>query len=57
MSSGSRSTGSPRPTARRPTAWNTTGVAAGTYYLSGYMYDSATGKAVYSHLGTSIVIT
>jgi len=34
-----------------------TGVALGTYYLSGYMYDFATGHAVYSHLGTSIVIT
>ena len=38
-------------------AWNTTGIASGTYYLSGYMYDFATGKAVYSHLTTSIVIT
>ena len=38
-------------------SWNTTGVAAGTYYLSGYMYDFATSQAVYSHLGTSIVIT
>ena len=38
-------------------SWNTTGVASGTYYLSGYMYDFATGKAVYSHLGTSIAIT
>jgi cyclophilin family peptidyl-prolyl cis-trans isomerase len=37
-------------------AWNTTNVAAGTYYLSGYMYDFSTSKAVYSHLGTSIVI-
>jgi cyclophilin family peptidyl-prolyl cis-trans isomerase len=37
-------------------AWNTTSVAAGTYYLSGYMYDFSTSKAVYSHLGTSIVI-
>ena len=36
--------------------WNTAGVAAGTYYLSGYLYDDATGRAVYSHLGTSIVI-
>ena len=38
-------------------AWNTTGVASGTYYLSGYMYDFSTSTAVYSHLGTSIVIT
>jgi sugar lactone lactonase YvrE len=38
-------------------SWNTTGVASGTYYLSGYMYDFATGHAVYSSLNTSIVIT
>jgi hypothetical protein len=38
-------------------AWNTTGVASGTYYLSGYMYDFGTSRAVYSHLGTSFVIT
>ena len=38
-------------------SWNTTGVAAGTYFLSGYIYDFATDTAVYSHLGTSIVIT
>ena len=38
-------------------SWNTAGVASGTYYLSGYMYDFATGKAVYSHLATPIVIT
>jgi hypothetical protein len=38
-------------------SWNTTGVAAGTYYLSGYMYDFSTSKAVYSHMGTPIVIT
>jgi hypothetical protein len=37
--------------------WNTTGVASGTYYLSGYMYDFSTGQAVFSHLATSIVIT
>jgi uncharacterized protein YjiK len=38
-------------------SWNTTGVASGTYYLSSYMYDFSTGKAVYSHLATSIVVT
>jgi hypothetical protein len=38
-------------------AWNTSGMAAGTYYLSGYMYDFSTGQAVFSHLTTSIVIT
>ena len=37
--------------------WNTGSVAAGTYYLSGYMYDFSLSQAVYSHLGTSIVIT
>jgi hypothetical protein len=37
--------------------WNTTGVAAGTYYLGGYMYDFSKDQAIYSHLGTSIVIT
>jgi len=38
-------------------AWNTTSVAAGTYYLSGYMYDFSLSKAEYSSLATSIVIT
>ena len=38
-------------------AWNTASVAAGTYYLGGYMYDFSTSQAVYSHLGTSIVVT
>ena len=38
-------------------SWNTTGVASGTYHLSGYMYDFSVSQAVYSHLGTSIVIT
>jgi hypothetical protein len=38
-------------------SWNTSDVASGTYYLSGYMYDFSTTKAVYSHLGASIVIT
>jgi uncharacterized repeat protein (TIGR03803 family) len=36
--------------------WNTSGVASGVYYLSGYMYDFSTDQAIYSHLGTSIVI-
>jgi hypothetical protein len=38
-------------------SWNTTGVAAGTYYLSGSMYEFAVDNAVYSNLTTSIVIT
>jgi hypothetical protein len=37
--------------------WNTAGMASGTYYLSGYMYDFSTSKAIYSSVGTSIVIT
>ena len=36
-------------------AWNTTGVAPGTYYLAGYMYDGS--KATFSHLGQAITIT
>jgi len=37
--------------------WNTTGMAAGTYYLDGYMYDCSTGQAIASSLTTSIVIS
>jgi DNA-directed RNA polymerase specialized sigma24 family protein len=36
---------------------NTAGMAAGTYFLDGYMVDSATDQAIYSSLGTSIVVT
>ena len=35
--------------------WNTTGVAAGTYYIAGYLYDWA-GTFTYSHLTQSIQI-
>ena len=35
--------------------WNTSGIAAGTYYLAGYLYDG--GKAYFSHLGSAIGIT
>jgi hypothetical protein len=35
--------------------WNTTGVAPGTYYLAGYLYDS--GKFYYSHLFSTITVT
>ena len=39
-------------------AWNTTGVAAGTYYLSGYFWDATAGQPLYSELySTPIVIT
>ena len=37
--------------------WNTAGVASGTYYLSGYMYDFSTSQAAFSHLSTAIVIS
>jgi hypothetical protein len=35
--------------------WNTTGLAAGTYYLAGYLYTPA-GVAVFSHLATSFTV-
>jgi hypothetical protein len=35
--------------------WNTSGIAPGTYYLAGYLYDG--GKAYFSHLATAITIT
>ncbi len=35
-------------------SWNTTAVAAGTYYLAGYLYDA--GHAYFFHLGTAITI-
>ena len=37
--------------------WNTTGVAAGTYYLSGYLWDATTSQPVYASLANPIVIT
>ena len=37
-------------------AWNTTGVAAGTYYLSGYFWDATTGQPLYSELYTTPVV-
>jgi sugar lactone lactonase YvrE len=37
--------------------WNTTGVAAGTYYLSGYLWDATAGQPLFSELSTSIVVT
>ena len=38
--------------------WNTTGVAAGTYYLSGYLWDATADQPFYSELyTTAIVIT
>ena len=36
--------------------WNTSGVAAGTYYIAGYMYDNA-GTFTFSHLTQAITIT
>ena len=35
--------------------WNTTGVAPGTYYLEGYLYDA--GQACFSSLASAITIT
>ena len=39
--------------------WNTTGIATGTYYLCGMMYDSIlpANTSIYSHLGTGQSIT
>ena len=37
-------------------AWNTTGVAAGTYYLSGYFWDATAGEPLYSELYTTPVV-
>ena len=36
--------------------WNTTGLAAGTYYVSGYHFDSATKQAIFSYLGAPITV-
>ena len=44
------------PTARRSYAWNTAGVAAGTYYLSGYLWDATAGQPLYSELYTTPVV-
>ncbi|MGD0654462.1 MAG: hypothetical protein ABSA16_08980, partial [Thermoguttaceae bacterium] len=38
-------------------AWDTTGLAAGTYYLAGYMYDYSTKTPTYSRLSTPITIS
>ena len=37
--------------------WNTAGLAAGTYYIAGYMYTPSSGTVVYSHLTTSFTVT
>ena len=37
-------------------AWNTTGVAPGTYYLSGYLWDATAGQPVYSELYTTPIV-
>ena len=47
-STGSRSTPWRPPTAAAAYAWNTTGVAPGTYYIAGYMWDGS--KPTFSHL-------
>ena len=38
-------------------SWTTTGLAAGTYYIAGYMYTPSTATAVFSHLTTSFTVT
>ena len=52
---GSRSTACRPPTAAAAYAWNTTGVATGTYYLAGYMYDGGSTFTI-SHLNQAITI-
>ena len=37
-------------------SWNTAGVAAGTYYVAGYLYTPSSGAAVFSHLTTSFTV-
>ena len=37
-------------------AWNTAGVAAGTYYLTGYLWDITSGEPVFNEIATPIVI-
>ena len=53
--SGSRLTRSTAANGAGSYSWNTSGVAPGTYYLAGYLYDS--GKQYLSHLGSAITIT
>ena len=36
--------------------WNTAGVAAGTYYLSGYLWDATAGQPLYSELYTTPIV-
>ncbi|MGO9109891.1 MAG: Calx-beta domain-containing protein [Thermoguttaceae bacterium] len=38
-------------------SWNTTGLAAGTYYIAGYLYTTPSSSAVFSHLTTSFTVT
>ncbi|MGO9108625.1 MAG: hypothetical protein ACLP9L_05270 [Thermoguttaceae bacterium] len=37
-------------------SWNTTGLAAGTYYIAGYLYTPSSKTAVFSHLATSFSV-
>ena len=37
-------------------AWNTTGVAAGTYYLCGYLWDATAGQPLYNELYTTPIV-
>ena len=36
--------------------WDTTGVAPGTYYIAGYLYDHTANTATFSHLAQSFTI-
>ena len=55
--SGSRSTRVTAANGSGSYSWNTTGMAAGTYYIDGYMYTPSSGNAIYSHLTTSFTVT
>jgi Mg-chelatase subunit ChlD len=37
--------------------WNTSGVAPGTYYVGGYLYNNTTHTPTYSHLSTPIILS
>ena len=52
---GSRSTGCAAANGSGSYSWNTTGLAAGTYYIAGYLYTPS-GTAVFSHLTTSFTV-
>ena len=55
-STGSKSTAWPAANGSGTYTWNTTGVAPGTYYIAGYMYDGSK-TFTFSHLDQAITIT